>query len=86
MWKQRLASVLDQVACPILAIMAGAEKPGDKADPFQAAKQHTLAQAAQHPNVHIVPLPDTIHDIPLHRPAELARLISEWLAALPEPA
>ena len=86
MWKQRLASVLDQVACPILAIMAEAEKPGDKADPFQAAKQRTLAQAAQHPNVHIVTLPDTIHDIPLHRPVELARLIGDWLAALPEPA
>ena len=86
MWEQRLAPVLDQVSCPILAIMAESPAPVDAADPFQAAKQRTLAQAAQHPNIHLVTLPDTIHDIPLHRPAELARLIGAWLAALPEPA
>jgi pimeloyl-ACP methyl ester carboxylesterase len=83
MWDQRLAPVLDRVACPILGILAESPQPVDKADPFQAAKQRTLAQAAQHDNVHIVTLPDTIHDIPLHRPAELVRLIGDWLATLP---
>jgi pimeloyl-ACP methyl ester carboxylesterase len=85
MWDQRLAPVLSRVICPILAIMAEPAQPADEADPFQAAKRRSLAEAAQHPNVHIVTLPDTIHDIPLHRPAELARLIGDWLAALPEP-
>ena len=85
MWEQRLEPILGQVACPVLAIMAEAEKPADDADPFQAAKRRTLAQAITRPNVHILTLPDTIRDIPLHRPAELARLIGEWLPALPEP-
>ena len=83
MWEHRLAPVLEQVTCPVLAIMAAPAQPVDESDPFQAAKQRTLVQAAQHPNVHIVTLPDTIHDIPLHRPAELARLLGDWLATLP---
>jgi pimeloyl-ACP methyl ester carboxylesterase len=83
LWDQRLAPVLEQVACPILGIIAEAPQPLGEADPFQEAKQRTLAQAAQHDNVHIVTIPDTIHDIPLHRPEELVRLIGDWLETLP---
>ena len=83
LWDQRAPSLLRHVHCPLLVIPAiPAAEAGDPA--WQAAREAGLAAFAAHPGVTIQRLPDTIHDVPLQRPALLARLIRDWLATLPE--
>ena len=84
LWEFHPAALLPQVACPLLVILAHA--PADRATPeFDAAKRAGLAALAGHPHVETHVLPDTLHDIPLHRPEALAALIAAWLSTLPPP-
>ena len=82
MWEQRPAAVLAQVSCPVLVVLAqfGAGT-GDPA--YAAIREAGRALFAAHPNVEVHIMADTIHDIPLQRPAALARLITTWLDTLP---
>ena len=55
-------------------------------DLYEVAKRQGLELFHAHPQVDVHLLRDTIHDIPLHRPAVLADLIGAWLDRLPNVA
>jgi pimeloyl-ACP methyl ester carboxylesterase len=89
MWDQDAAALFPAVQAPARYILAegagvGGATPSAE-DGFLAAKRRGAAQArermANAPAVEVVWLPDTVHDIPLQRPAELAARMREFLRA-----
>jgi len=80
MWDERPGLLLAQVTCPLLVVVA--EPPGvDAADPWQVTRRQSLARLGDHAHIEVERMPDTIHDIPLQRPASLAARISTWMDA-----
>ncbi len=76
MWDQPLFDLYRQVRCPIKLIVAEQQATSDT----QAAFLQMRRQGIEHiqalcPAIRIVRMPDTIHDIPLQRPALLAQEI-----------
>lgn len=69
------------VTCPILMISAEPTSEGNEArtSEWSKAKRDGTAQLktklVHSPKVEFVAMPDTVHDIPLQRPAQLAQLI-----------
>jgi pimeloyl-ACP methyl ester carboxylesterase len=70
LWEQRPAELLPEVKCPVLILPA---RQSSEASDFSSAKSAAVARA-----LHIQPLArvrwfeDTVHDVPLQRPSELA--------------
>ena len=64
-----------KVQCPILVIYAQSSNPDDYA---RQQKQASTAQAHLS-DAEIVWMPDTIHDIPWHKPAELISILDAFL-------
>jgi pimeloyl-ACP methyl ester carboxylesterase len=89
MWDEDPAALFPAVRAAtryILAEGAGVGGASDAAeDGFLAAKRAGAALARTRmtaaPSVEVIWMPDTIHDIPLQRPAELAGHIGEFLRA-----
>ncbi|MEW5872919.1 MAG: alpha/beta hydrolase [Chloroflexota bacterium] len=84
LWEFQTYERFPKVRCPALAVLAaGAQprSPGDQA--FLEARQRGLARAQAHmPNLQAHWMADTIHDVPLQRPAELAEMIARFAASL----
>lgn len=84
MWEFKTYELLRRIRCPIAAVMAQPPDPysGEEAD-FLELKRRGAARALEvRPDLHIEWLPNTMHDIPLHRPGKLAELISDFAHAL----
>ena len=66
--------------------MIPAAPPGpldERAQTFLTSKRESVALAEQRlPASTTIWMEDTLHDIPLHRPAELARAIEEFVAKI----
>ena len=78
LWEQRPSELYGRVQCPTLLVPA--RRPEDaKRDPQRAAaRERRVARAAAAlPNARLRWMEDTVHDVPLQRPAELADLIAE---------
>jgi pimeloyl-ACP methyl ester carboxylesterase len=70
MWEQRPAELLAQIRCPILILPA---RQSAEASEMNAAKAAAVARAQQiQPRVRVRWFEDTVHDVPLQRPEELA--------------
>jgi len=83
-WDFKTYTRFSQVRCPVL--MAPARPPAPLSEFEQnwvAAKERgvALAQESMH-DLQVAWMEDTIHDIPLQRPAELAKLIADFAAGL----
>ncbi|MBV9229268.1 MAG: alpha/beta hydrolase [Chloroflexi bacterium] len=87
-WEDRALSYYGKLTCPVLLVPAAARpQPGEalparleNADEFAVAKGHMVAQVAraiQHCSV--LWMPDTAHDIQLHRPGALAKAIGDFV-------
>jgi pimeloyl-ACP methyl ester carboxylesterase len=73
MWAQRLTELYPRVMCPVLIVPADSPPPTADATEWQNAKRRGVeAAAATMPHATVVWAYDTVHDIPLHRPAWLA--------------
>jgi len=77
MWEFKTYDYYTRLRCPVLAIAA---RPADITDPdeagYLALKENGLSIAAPMiADLQVQWMPDTIHDIPLQRPIELAELI-----------
>jgi pimeloyl-ACP methyl ester carboxylesterase len=82
MWEHDHFELFHRVEVPVMIVVA--DRPGPGALDWEALKATTLAEASRRMrDVRIVHLADTIHDIPLQRPIELAELIENLLAASP---
>ena len=80
LYKQEKGSLYPRVRCPVLAIPATPPgEPTERARIFVAQQEKGIARLKESlPAARVVPFPDTLHDVPLHRPAELAQVIGDW--------
>jgi pimeloyl-ACP methyl ester carboxylesterase len=79
LWEHRPSQLYDRVPCPTLVVAA---EPSDlAADPERLRwKRRAVALAEQRlPRSRIIWMRETIHDIPLHRPADLASAIARLI-------
>lgn len=90
LWEQRPSELYDQVRCPVLIVPARRPDPGGHAAdetghdveargapraPHRWERQVARASAAM-PRARILWMEDTVHDVPLQRPGELAAAIA----------
>jgi pimeloyl-ACP methyl ester carboxylesterase len=79
-YEQKTSELYPRVRCPALLCPAVPPLPHDeRAQQFLARKREGAARAEQvNPQMRTRWFEDTVHDIPLHRPAELAQAIVEF--------
>jgi pimeloyl-ACP methyl ester carboxylesterase len=82
LWDQRPSQLYEHVRCPVLFVLAERAGGGRTRD-FMEMKRQAMARAeASLADSRVIWMQDTIHDIPLHRPGELARAIEEFVCEL----
>ena len=79
MWDEPAAEVWPRIACKTLIVPAG--PTADRANTEFAAKRRQMVEAAARAikSVEVRWIPETIHDIGYHKPAELADIIRVFL-------
>ncbi|HEU5230830.1 MAG TPA: alpha/beta hydrolase [Ktedonobacteraceae bacterium] len=81
MWDQPTFDLYRQVQCPVTLIIAEQERQGEPWEGFRQARQDGIATIKTLcPQIQIIRMPNTIHDIPLQRPD---RLTEEILRTIP---
>ncbi len=82
-WEHRPSELWTRVQCPVLMIPAVAPEPHDARTRDTLENKHrNIALAEQHlKRSQTIWMTDTIHDIPLQRPAELAQAIKTFARA-----
>jgi pimeloyl-ACP methyl ester carboxylesterase len=79
LWEYQPLAALRRVNCPVLAVLA--QPPGNEPNEFLERKQRAVPQAVQaRPDLQVLWMPDSIHDLPLQRPQELVRAILDFTA------
>jgi pimeloyl-ACP methyl ester carboxylesterase len=83
-WDFKTYDYFARVRCPTLMIPAQPTAPHNQPDQaYLQAKQRGIAHAQQViKNLQVAWMADTIHDIPLQRPNELADMIANFAASL----
>jgi len=75
----RPADLLASLACPLLVISCQQEPTNDEARRWQKFREDGLATLGRvAPDARVVVMRDTIHDVPIQRPEELAKQISDF--------
>ncbi len=83
MWEQRPTQLFGRVTCPALLIQVAPEILDDQTAQWMKLKRRHVEQAELLlPNNRIIWLNNTIHDISLHQPDVLARMILEFTYSL----
>jgi len=76
MWDQPTYDFYRRLRCPTTLILAEQKPTSETQQAFFRMRSEGLAYIQQlRPDIRVVRMPDTIHDIPLQRPAELAEEI-----------
>jgi hypothetical protein len=78
MWEDKLMDTFAAIACPILLVPARGAEP----NAFTSAKEAAVVKASSvnaRVRVHWI---ESIHDVPLYEPDELARVIGEFASDL----
>ena len=80
LWEQSPSQMYHRIACPVLIIPAHQENPtSERAAQLNAHKEMVVAMAEQRlPRSQTVWMKDTVHDVPVHRPRELAEAIARF--------
>ena len=79
MWDEPPSSILPNISCPAMIVAAG-PTPERAGSDFALRKELMVAAAAQDlKDCRVHWIPNTIHDIGYHKPAELAELVGEFL-------
>lgn len=85
MWDQPTLDLYAQVRCPVTLIVARQPARDEQQEARLRIQQENLARLQdRYPNIAVVLIPDTIHDIPLQRPEELAQEIMQHIPARQE--
>ncbi len=80
LWEQRPAELLPRVQCPVLLLPARQSANSAEASQMSTTKAAGIARALQlHPNARVRWFEDTVHDVPLQRPEELAAELSAFV-------
>ena len=79
-WEHRPSDLWAQVPCPVLMIPAVAPEPHDERtrDTLENKRRNIAAAEQRLKHSQTIWMTDTIHDVPLQRPAELAEAIKTW--------
>jgi pimeloyl-ACP methyl ester carboxylesterase len=81
LWDQRPSELYPRIACPVLFALA--ERSSGRGREWTELKHDAIAKAeAALADCRVVWFADTIHDIPLHRPVELAQAIERFADSL----
>jgi len=81
LWEQRASELWAGLRCPLLLLPAARQSGDPRSAVWMEAKRKAIAVArARLPGLRVVWMEDTIHDIPLQRPAALAGAIIEFAA------
>jgi len=76
LWDQRPSMLYPRVSAPTALVPARRPNPSGRAAEMAPMRERLVAHAAAAlPNAHLTWMEDTVHDIPLHRPRELAATI-----------
>lgn len=76
MWDQPTFDLYQQVTCPVTLIVAEQETTDPSREAFLHMRREGIARIqALRPDIHVVRMPNTIHDIPLQRPVQLVEEI-----------
>ncbi len=76
MWDQPTIELYHEVQCPVTLIIADQEPTNETMKEFSVMRKQGIARILQvRPDARIVMMQNTMHDIPLQRPEELAELI-----------
>jgi len=82
-FEQRASELLPRVTAPVLIIPALKEPESDEERRWQEYRQQGLeAVKAARPNIDVHPMLDSIHDVPIQRPRELAEVIGTFAGGL----
>lgn len=86
LWEFKTYARYERLRCPALLVPARPALPYSKRErEFLASKERGIQFLSGYfPNIRVHWMQDSVHDIPLQRPAELAGLVLEFVAALPE--
>jgi pimeloyl-ACP methyl ester carboxylesterase len=84
LWEFKTFERYSKLKCPVLMIPVAPEPPWSRWDEgWMAAKQRGIAHAqAAIPNLHLHWMENSVHDIPLQRPVELAKVITAFSSSL----
>jgi pimeloyl-ACP methyl ester carboxylesterase len=81
-WEQKASELWERVRCPVLLVPAMKESKDPRAESWMKAKSQGIETAKRVlKDVTVVPMHDTIHDVPIQRPRELAQAIIDFAAA-----
>jgi len=76
LWEQRPSVLFPRITVPTLIVPARRPNPTGRAAEMAPIREKLVANAvAAIPNARLLWMEDTVHDVPLQRPAELARAI-----------
>jgi pimeloyl-ACP methyl ester carboxylesterase len=76
MWDQPTFDLYQQVTCPITLVVAEQETTDPSREAFFRMRHEGIARIqALRPDIRVVRMPNTIHDIPLQRPVQLVEEI-----------
>ncbi len=76
MWDQSLFDLYSQVRCPIKLVVADRQSLSESEANFMYMRNQGIAKIQElRPDIRVVKMPNTIHDIPLQRPEQLAEEI-----------
>jgi pimeloyl-ACP methyl ester carboxylesterase len=81
-WEHRPSELWAQVQCPVLMIPAVAPEPHDERtrDTLENKRRNIAVAEERLKRSQTIWMTDTIHDVPLQRPAELAQTIRKFAA------
>ncbi len=80
LWEQKPSELWSALLCPLLLVPAAREHSDPRNAIWMEHKRKGLALAQERaPAAQVVWMEDTIHDVPLQRPEELARVIEGFL-------
>jgi len=81
LWEQRPSELWAGLRCPLLLVPAARQNADPRSGMWMEAKRKAIAVAEEGvPGLRVVWMEDTIHDVPLQRPAALAGAIIEFAA------
>jgi pimeloyl-ACP methyl ester carboxylesterase len=82
-FNQRPSELLPRIECPVLIIPAIRETTSEDERRWQEYRKRGIAAIKKaRPNVEVQPMMDTIHDVPVQRPRELASAIAGFAEKL----
>jgi len=83
LWEQKPSRLWERLRCPALLVPAARDSADPRSAMWMEGKRRAIQAAeAKAPAVTVLWMQDTIHDVPLQRPHELAQAIAEFAAGL----